>query len=143
MPELSCVQGVLELESSIGEVRVEDFGGSRRVTWRGLAPPNSVPTFFYKIDQRELWLQFTIDQDRPVRVTHGVRTPKDTPASALVALQSQLDAVEAAVASQCGVLELVSVLEETCRGEHCDDIDTHAAQQGVAADVQTPSRFAP
>ncbi len=135
-PETSCVQRALEADSSIQGLRLEDFGGGRRITWRGLAPPDSAPTFIYAQDGRDRWLQFHIDQDRPVRVYHAVSTTKAAPVSVLLALRSQLTTVEVAVADRCGIRELVAVLEETCRGDHCDELEAHAAQQAVAADAQ-------
>lgn len=126
-PELSCVRDLLLQDDEISGLRIEDYGGGRRLTWRGLAPPDSAPTFIYTFGKHEYWLQFHIDQDRPVNVYHGARAEKEASASDLLGIHSHLVSLEARVEEQCAAPDLVASLEETCRAEHCDELEAHGA----------------
>jgi hypothetical protein len=134
-PDLACVRALLERREEVTGLYVEDSGGSRRLTWRGLAPPDSAPTFNYEIARRVYRLRFKIDADRPVRVYHAAYADPDASVSELRDIQSRLISIEGAVQQQCAVPGFVAALEQTCRGEHCDELEARAAQRGAAAHV--------
>lgn len=126
-PDLDCIESVLKKDDHVNAVGLRHLGGSRTLTWRGLGPPDSVPTFTYHYDGRECMLWIRIREGDSVEFHHGASAARDAPASELRAIRNQLTSIETSLEANCDMREFRSRMKERCYGKHCDEIESNAA----------------
>lgn len=118
-PDPACITRALGVVPGIGEVRHQVDVGGRRITWRGLAPPDTVHRFVYSLDavgQSNLYFEVSGDDAR-VNLYNSYNCDR-CGRDAVLAHRPTLRAIEAAIAP-CGPATSTLRTWDECAGAGC------------------------
>ena len=122
LPDLACVQNVVQTAPGVQNVRYTPSDGGRPLTWSGVQQPTKVYTFIYSGDQPKIWgdLQLTQDYKGEVVFDQTHLTMNHLPDPAVVAnTRLVMRHIESALARECGLAQLPGSIKEECTKVEC------------------------
>lgn len=140
LPDLSCIEAVVQSAPGVKHVEYEAPLGARPLTWSGVQEASQIHSFFYRGEDREIWgqIQVTKDHKGAVSFVQNQTTVNDRPPNPAAVLVSRkiMRSIEIALAEKCGLSQLPASIKERCLRLNCPPLSGADAQQSNPPDLR-------